>query len=150
MNRQSPPTGGEAARAVLWTIGHGLRDATQLKLELDANQVEELWDVRSRPASRRVKGVAKQDFERVFAGRYRWKGYALGGIKTPEITRRRPAGMTGLVRALRAGRSIAVMCAEESPERCHRELEIASEVRQIMGEQVEIRHIRAGGSWRND
>lgn len=125
------------------TVGHSTRSLDELAGLLTANHVEEVWDVRTAPGSRRLphfrKAVLEVELpERGIAYRHvkelgglrkarpdstntGWRNASFRGyadyMETPEFE----AALDALVEA-QAGRRLAVMCAEAVPWRCHRSL----------------------------
>ncbi len=125
------------------TIGHSTRSLEEVVGLLEQNGVEELWDVRTVPGSRRMPHFTKAVLERELprAGiAYRhtkelgglrkprpdsnnigWRNASFRGyadyMETPEFE----AALADLDRA-QAGRRVAIMCAEAVPWRCHRSL----------------------------
>jgi uncharacterized protein (DUF488 family) len=125
------------------TVGHSTRALDELVALLKQNRVEELWDVRTVPGSRRVphfsaaslgaelprQGVAYRHVKELGGLRKprpdspnaAWRNQAFRGyadyMQTPEFA----AALEDLV-AAQEGRRLAVMCAEAVPWRCHRSL----------------------------
>ena len=125
------------------TVGHSTRSLDELIGLLTANAVEELWDVRTVPGSRRMPhfsaaslaaelprhGIAYRHVKelgglrrpRPDSANTAWRNQAFRGyadhMQTPEFV----AALDELV-AAQGGRRLAVMCAEAVPWRCHRSL----------------------------
>ncbi|HEX6347880.1 MAG TPA: DUF488 domain-containing protein [Candidatus Dormibacteraeota bacterium] len=125
------------------TVGHSTRSLAELVGLLTSNRVEELWDVRTVPGSRRMPhfsaaslavelprhGIAYRHLKalgglrrpRPDSPNTAWRNQAFRGyadhMQTPEFA---PA-LAELV-AAQEGRRLAVMCAEAVPWRCHRSL----------------------------
>ena len=147
---------------MVFTIGHSTRTLDELIELLRHHGVEELVDVRTIPASRRVPHFAKASLERALPQ----QGIAyrhvpeLGGLRKPkpdsintgwrnvsfrgyadymqdEAFWSALAGLEGLA----AERRVAVMCAEAVPWRCHRSL-IADA---LTARGHEVRHITGTG-----
>ncbi|MBU2490671.1 MAG: DUF488 domain-containing protein [Proteobacteria bacterium] len=148
-----------AERPRVYTIGHSNHSRERFWELLSAAGVKAVADVRSRPMSRRAPWTGKhklaafldgQGAEYLFLGDrlggmpadpafYDEEGYALYGLMAES-----PAFAQGLA-ALEdlARRSPTVlMCAEESPEDCHRGRLIA---RVLATRGWEVIHLRAGG-----
>lgn len=125
------------------TIGHSTRSLEELIELLGANGVEELWDVRTVPGSRRLPHFAKASLMEALpaAGIGYRHVIELGGLRKP----RRDSTNTGWrndafrgyadymetpefeasvaeLAAAQSGRRVAIMCAEAVPWRCHRSL----------------------------
>ncbi len=132
--------------ALLRTIGHGARTTDDLTALLLTAGVDTLIDVRRYPTGRRQPHLSQ---ERLAADlpthgiSYEWWGEALGGRRSvagappPDTgwrsasfaaysaymsTREFRAALTGLEERVRAGESLALMCAETVWWRCHRRL----------------------------
>lgn len=125
------------------TIGHSTRSLDELAGLLTANGVEELWDIRTAPGSRRLPHFARAVLEAELPRRgirYRhvkelgglrrprpdspntgWRNDSFRGyadhMQTPEFA----AALEELV-AAQSERRVAIMCAEAVPWRCHRSL----------------------------
>jgi uncharacterized protein (DUF488 family) len=125
------------------TIGHSTRSLEELVGLLRQNGVEELWDVRTAPGSRRMPHFAKAVLEVELPRRgigYRhvkelgglrpprpdsrntgWRNLSFRGyadyMETPDFER----ALKGLIVA-QEGHRVAIMCAEAVPWRCHRSL----------------------------
>jgi uncharacterized protein (DUF488 family) len=125
------------------TVGHSTRSLEELVGLLRGNRVEELWDVRTAPGSRRLphftKAVLEQELPRAGIG-YRhakelgglrkarpdsrntaWRNASFRGYADYMETAEFEAALNELARA-QAGRRLAIMCAEAVPWRCHRSL----------------------------
>lgn len=125
------------------TIGHSTRSLEELIDLLRRNQVEELWDVRTAPGSRRMPHFAKAVLEQEVPRHgidYRhikelgglrkprpdsqntgWRNLSFRGyadyMETPEFEQ----ALERLISVQKA-RRMAIMCAETVPWRCHRSL----------------------------
>lgn len=126
----------------IYTIGHGRAGFAEVAAVLERYGVATLVDVRSQPFSRHAPEFSRRVLEELAAAAglgYRWMGDVLGGRPTdpalllpdggpdyPAI-RRSPGFQAALVHlaALAAGAGVALLCAEERPEQCHRSLLIA-------------------------
>lgn len=127
----------------VFTIGHSTRSLEELIAILRAHGVETLVDVRTVPASRRVPHFARASLERELprAGIAYVHMAALGGLRKarPDSTNAgwRNASFRGFadhmqtdefraglsdLEELAAAATVAVMCAEAVPWRCHRSL----------------------------
>ena len=125
------------------TVGHSTRSLAELLGLLTSNRVEELWDVRTVPGSRRMPhfsaaslaaelprhGIAYRHVKelgglrrpRPDSANTAWRNQAFRGyadhMQTPEFA----AALDELV-AAQGRRRLAFMCAEAVPWRCHRSL----------------------------
>ena len=147
------------AGPILHTIGHSNHPIERFVALLEAAGVETLVDVRSHPGSRFHPQFNKAALARALdtAGiAYRWLGEALGGkpkdtslmdaaghpdyakmAATPAFA----AGIDAIVRLAPAS-SLAIMCAEEDPSRCHRTLLVTPA---LLTRGVRVRHLRGDG-----
>lgn len=125
------------------TVGHSTREVEGFLGLLKAHRIELLLDVRRWPSSRRVPQFGREALAAALQGEgigYLWRG-DLGGYRKPAPDSPNTAWRTGAFRAyadfmltaefdrimeelliLAATRRMAVMCAEASPWRCHRQL----------------------------
>ena len=125
------------------TVGHSTRSLEEFLGLLRHHRVEEVWDIRTAPGSRRLPHFRKAELAAVLpeaAIAYRHEP-RLGGLRKPRADSpnrawrnesfrgyadhmRTPdfeAALSALVEAQR-GRRLAIMCAEAVPWRCHRSL----------------------------
>lgn len=127
----------------IYTVGHGNRTLTELLALLQEAGVDTLVDVRARPSSRRHPHFAAQSLRAALeqdGSSYRWAGGGLGGLRHP----RPRSPHTDLPDALRGYADymqtkvfrqaatqlvrwgtqtrLAILCAERSPQHCHRSL----------------------------
>ncbi len=146
----------------LFTIGHSNHPIERFIALLQKHQVDILVDVRSIPASRWNPQFDRHRLERALREVgivYRFMGNTLGG--RPDIdqlydqrgyaiydafvqTSLFQEGVTQLLQLLRQDQSVALMCAEEDPNHCHRRLLIASYLYERYG--IDAVHIRKEGS----
>ena len=147
----------------LFTIGYGAREIDEYLALLRKYSIEYLVDSRSQPHSRYKREFNREVLARVVeaAGiRYLFMGDAIGGRPSDEtcypsgriegrpdyaIVQTRPwfiAGIERLERGLEQGHRIAVMCAEQRPEVCHR-THLISDALAKRG--VRVRHIDETG-----
>lgn len=127
---------------LVYTVGHGARSAAALIDLLRGEHIAWLVDVRAYPVSRRHPQFERTRLEAALRGagiRYQWEGKALGGFRTPEadsphVALEEPAfrGFAdhmqteafqvalGAVLSLAQQAPLALMCAEQAPQRCHR------------------------------
>lgn len=153
------PSRSPGVRVVLLTIGHSNHTSAHLLALLRENTIDGVADVRSWPASRHApwfdRAPIAEELER--AGiRYAFLGRELGGRPAdPSLydaegrvrydavaaTEGYKDGVRKLRQACRKLR-IAVMCAEENPQSCHRRLLVA---RVLYEEGMPVLHIRGDG-----
>ena len=149
---------------ILWSLGHSNVTIDEFIDLVRSHDIEVIADVRSIPFSRFTphfnQEMLKQFLER--AGiQYQFMGETLGG-RPPEPEMYDPQGhvlyselahnfrfQSGIEQlCIRAENlRIAMMCSEESPEKCHRRLLIS---RVLRNQGVETRHIRGDRSIQSD
>lgn len=143
----------------LLTIGHSNHRFPHFGNLLQAHGVEAVADVRSWPASRHApwfdrhsltESLRSRDIGYVFLGRelggrpkgdsyYDSSGHVLyDRVADSDLFER---GLDRLLTGIETKR-VAIMCAEENPEHCHRRLLVA---RVLFERGVPVQHIRAGG-----
>lgn len=128
--------------ATIYTIGHGRAGFAEVAAVLEQHGVATIIDVRSQPVSRHAPEFSRRVLEQLAATAgvgYRWMGDALGGRPDDpsllladggadyEAIRRSPRFQAALayLTAIAAEAGVALLCAEERPEHCHRALLIA-------------------------
>lgn len=143
--------------ATIHTIGHGLAGFGRVAAVLEQHGVATIVDVRSQPFSRHAPEFSRRVLEELAAAAglgYRWMGDHLGGRPddlallladgTPdyEAIRRSPGFRAALVHlaAIAADAGVALLCAEERPERCHRALLIAPALEEMGLRVVHLLH----------
>ena len=149
---------------ILWSLGHSNITIDEFIDLVRFHDIDVIADVRSIPFSRYTphfnQEMLKQFLER--AGiQYQFMGETLGG-RPPEPEMYDPQGhvlyselahnfrfQSGIEQlCIRAENlRIAMMCSEESPEKCHRRLLIS---RVLRSQGVETRHIRGDKSIQSD
>ena len=141
----------------IYTIGHSNHKWEFFLGLLKENKIEMVTDVRVVPRSRFAPWANKALGESLAKEgiKYRWLGDSLGG--NPALMKERGKNISkadfagwdqkesykqGIAALLEeaARQRTAIMCAEEDPNHCHRELLIGETLR---GKGVEVRHIRA-------
>lgn len=148
-----------AEPATLLTVGHSNHDLGRLLALLRAHGVQCIADVRSWPVSRYTPWFDRQPLREALdaAGvRYVFLGRELGGrpkeqhlydegghVRYDAVASSKDfaRGLERLRRGVEALR-IAVMCAEENPEHCHRRLLVG---RVLFEEGTRVLHIRGDG-----
>jgi uncharacterized protein (DUF488 family) len=149
-------------RSLIWTAGHGDDSFFAFERRIEPLRIVTIADVRSHPFSRRAADFTKAALEAQAAEAglgYRWLGRGLGGRPddpelqradgTPDYTAM--AGDAGFLAALdeliglaMAARTV-VLCAELTPDDCHRSRLIAPAL-ETRG--FEVIHILGDGSTR--
>lgn len=136
-------TGGCNAPRTIHTVGHSTRSLPQFLQLLRAHAVAAVVDVRRWPTSRRFPHFRKDELERALAAegiRYVWR-QELGGFRRPSPDSPNAGWRVGAFRAyadfmlteefgrvvdeleeLARRQRVALMCAEATPWRCHRQL----------------------------
>lgn len=142
----------------VYTIGHSngtLEDFVRLLL---FNRIEIVVDVRSVPYSRYVKQFNKDNLRRKLEAigiGYLYMGDLLGGMPMDKslyingkidfnLLRHSQTFAEGIERLIDTIKkyTVAIMCAEEDPLRCHRRHLVAKE---LHDQGIEVIHIRVGG-----
>jgi uncharacterized protein (DUF488 family) len=143
----------------LFTIGHSNLDLEVFLAVLAQHRIQELCDVRSRPASFRFPQFNREMLEAGLCSagiRYEFLGETLGGRPAdPRVyredglvdytaRRRAPDFAEGLERIVAFSQTnvTALMCAEEDPLQCHRFLMICPS---LLERGISPLHIRRGG-----
>lgn len=143
----------------LLTIGHSNHDLGHFLALLRTHDVQGILDVRSWPVSRYTPWFDRQPLRNALNGvsvQYTFLGQRLGGrpeeehlyderghvrydaVASSELFAHGLEQLRPRIEALR----IAVMCAEENPEHCHRRLLVG---RVLFEEGMRILHIRGDG-----
>lgn len=148
----------------IYTIGHSNHTLEHFLSLLRQHCIATLVDVRSHPYSRWVPHFRRDELSRALAGAdvdYVFLGRELGGkLQGSEYRDERgrvdyvrraqaPDFQAGVerLRELAGRRRVAIMCAEEDPERCHRRFLVTPALRR-RGDDV--RHIRGDGREQSD
>jgi len=141
----------------IYTIGHGRASFAEVAAVLEQHRVPTIIDVRSQPVSRHAPEFSRRVLEELAASTglgYRWMGDVLGGrpgdpaLHLPDgspdyaAIRGSPGFWAALVHlaALSAEAKVALLCAEERPERCHRALLIAPALEELGLRVVHLLH----------
>ena len=141
------------------TIGYASHSQERFLELLRRSKIQLVVDVRSRPTSRRMPHFHWEGLQvwlpRARVG-YLRMGHGLGGFPADRrlykangkanydlMARRKPfrAALSNLIKIAR-GKRVAVMCTEEDPARCHRNLLVG---RELARRGVQVMHIRADG-----
>ena len=146
----------------IYTIGHSNQEVEKFLALLKDKAIQVIVDVRSAPYSRYVPHFNKHAIENALnaAGlKYIFMGDMIGGKPSgpqyPDANHKvvyaRLAaaetfqqGLDRLIKGLNDGWTIALMCAEEDPSKCHRHHLIANELE--MKRTVPVWHIRGDGT----
>jgi len=143
--------------ATIYTIGHGRAGFAEVAAVLEQHGVATIIDVRSQPFSGHAPEFSRRELEVLAAVAgigYRWMGDALGGRPDDpallladggpdyEAIRRSPRFQAALVylTAIAAEAGVALLCAEERPEHCHRALLIAPALEELGLRVVHLLH----------
>ena len=141
----------------IYTIGHGRAGFAEMAAVLEQHGVPTIIDVRSQPVSRNAPEFSRRVLEGLAATAglgYRWMGDALGGRPDDpdllladggadyEAIRRSPRFRAALVHlaAMAAEAKVALLCAEERPEHCHRALLIAPALEEMGLRVIHLLH----------
>jgi uncharacterized protein (DUF488 family) len=143
-----------------FTIGHGNYPIDRFIDILRHFGIDTIIDVRSTPYSRFNPHFNRENLEKSLRKRdidYRFMGDRLGGRYTDPVllfpdgtvdyrkvqdTERFREGIGRLLAIISSGKTIALMCAEKEPERCHRFV-LISPVLQSKG--ISVVHVRPKG-----
>ncbi len=145
--------------ATLLTVGHSNHDLEHFLTLLRTHNVQGILDVRSWPASRYTPWFNRESLVNDLKGvgvQYVFLGRELGGRPSDErlydegghVRYDAVAKSAAFARGLEqlrhgiAAQRIAVLCAEENPEHCHRRLLVA---RVLFEEGARVLHIRGDG-----
>jgi uncharacterized protein (DUF488 family) len=144
----------------VFTIGHSTHPQGRFIGLLHQHGVTALCDVRSKPYSRMNPQFNREDLEKILVDdgiQYRFLGKELGArsddprcfdggkvqydrLAETDLFKR---GLRRVLRGLKEGFRIALMCAEKEPRECHRTILVA---RHLAALGVPIAHILADGS----
>lgn len=147
----------------IFSIGHGNCEIEEFARLLDSCGVQVLVDVRSAPYSKYATQFNRERLEDYLENKtkikYVYRGRELGGFtdkeeyltpdKKPDYDKMRKSPdfiscLDMLIEfATEEKKNIAIMCSEEDPEYCHRNLLIGD---YIFEKGLDIMHIRRGGS----
>ena len=144
----------------MFTVGHSSHSAEKLAGLLKEYGIEVLADTRSRPYSRYAPHFNRGAIETVLSGDgigYLFLGRELGGRPEGEEfydeKSRVDYALLGCSRPFLDGisrleqeiqyRTVALLCSEENPARCHRRLLVG---RALEERGISLRHIRGDGS----
>lgn len=145
----------------IYTIGHSNQSMDEFLALLHEHGIQVLVDVRSAPYSRWVPHFNKRELQQAIESeglRYLYLGQPLGGrpensqhldsdgralyykmAQTPEFRK----GIARLLTGMKDFR-VALMCSEENPDVCHRNLLVGRVLRE--DHAVNVRHIRGDGT----
>jgi uncharacterized protein (DUF488 family) len=143
----------------IFTIGHSNHDEETFVNLLRRHEIEVVADVRSQPYSKHSTQFNADQMQRLLAGagiRYLFLGQELGGRPAEaelydaegRVLYDRVAASASFLEAMdwlereAQQRRVALMCGEENPLECHRNLLVG---RVLAQRGVEVRHIRGDG-----
>ncbi len=142
----------------IYTLGHGRLPAKDLVGLLKAHGVDLVVDVRAAPFSRHNPEANQQALARALkeAGiGYLWMGDRLGGkprgkkgaldVAAKLADPRFWEGIKALLKLREEGRTLALLCAEEDPRRCHRRFLVTRALLEKGMLPEEVLHIRHDG-----
>jgi len=149
----------------IYTIGHSNHPPETFVRLLTQAEIEVLVDIRSNPSSQWASYANPRDLERILRAvgiQYIYLGDMLGGhpddpecykpqtgkadYKAMQNKESFKQGINKLLELMKIYR-ICVMCAEENPSSCHRNLLVSESLRR---EDVKILHIRGTGQIQTD
>lgn len=149
----------DAGRSCLFTVGHSDHTSSRFSALLGKHEIDVIIDVRSQPYSRLRPQFNRETLTASLSNEgiaYVYLGRELGARRVEhesyqdrqaryDLIRRLPAFRNGLMRLRQqvVGHRPCLLCAEKDPITCHRTVLVC---RQLRGEPIEIRHIRADGS----
>jgi uncharacterized protein (DUF488 family) len=146
--------------AEIWTVGHSTHEMPAFVALLRQHRIEVVADVRTYPSSRHNPQFNRKSLQSSLLDadiRYVFLGKELGGrppepefydakghVRYSELAKsgRFAAGRDRLLNGSSTYR-VAILCSEESPERCHRRMLITP----VLTERgINVKHIRGDGS----
>jgi uncharacterized protein (DUF488 family) len=145
----------------IYTIGHSNQDAATFLQLLKDNAIQVVVDVRSAPYSRYVPQFNKKEIEAAIIGaglKYIFMGDVVGGkpsdpqyldangkVIYDKIAAEQSfqMGLDRLLKGLKDGWVIVLMCAEEDPLKCHRHHLVAKELE--TKRNIPVWHLRSDG-----
>ncbi len=147
-----------------YTIGHSSHSLAHVVGLLQANEIEVLVDTRSYPYSKWVPHFGRENLKAAVEAvtiRYLYMGDVLGGRpkqkefydESGRLVYARVAAsaefLDGIARLERGADKfrVAILCAEENPNHCHRRLLIG---RVLMARGAKLLHIRGTGDVQDD
>jgi len=148
----------------IYTVGHSSHPAEHFLDLLRQHGIQALVDTRSAPYSRYTPQFDRESLKELVATaevKYLWLGDVVGGRPKNEscydaegrVLYSRvalQADFREAIERLKRGADefrVALLCSEEDPAHCHRRLLVS---RVLLGEGVEIAHIRGDGSLDTD
>ena len=156
----SPPMMRQPQPKQCFTIGYGNYPIEQFITVLQKISIDVIIDVRSSPYSRFNPHFNRENFEKSLHRSdigYRYIGDRIGGryvdpgllcpdgtvnYRKVQDTEKFQEGITDLLSIISSGKTVALMCAEKEPERCHR-FALISPV--LQGKGISVIHIRPEG-----
>jgi uncharacterized protein (DUF488 family) len=140
----------------LFSIGHGNKPFDQFLKELDAEGIQFLLDVRSKPYSKWNPQYNREELQQALKEHgitYVFVGDTLGGLPIDrtcydsdgkviyEVIKKKKFFKDGMKRLLTANKKqvpLALMCSESNPAQCHRSKLIGQE---LLTHKISIKHI---------
>ena len=124
-------------RSGVYSIGYHGKSWKGFMRLLSNHNINLLVDVRTKPRSRHNPAFNLNNLKSKLGSRYQWVGDCLGGLEG-----KRQPGYWEALREL-AARSrlgcICIMCVEASPNKCHRSLWIAEDLKRQHG--ITVQHL---------
>lgn len=123
--------------SIVYSVGYHGKTLPSLMQLLENHKIELLVDVRSKPFSRYNPAFNRSNLERKLGRRYYWAGWCLGGLKG----KRQQDYYGCLERLARQSQlmKICVMCMEENPAKCHRDMWIAKDLKARFN--IDVHHL---------
>lgn len=112
----------------LWTIGHGLAKPELIRVLLEAERIDVVIDVRSKPWSQRNPSFNRARLKTAVESwdmEYLWLGENLGGLD--QHTAQHLAEACDQVAALARQKRVVLLCSESHWQNCHRDYLLAGE-----------------------
>jgi uncharacterized protein (DUF488 family) len=150
---------------IIYTIGHSNHTPEKFLELLEASNIEVLADIRSNPNSRWAVFANRDNLPTYLKQthiKYLYLGDLLGGHPEEEeyisgtkgkvdynLIRKEPFYQKGIQRLFEGIKKyrVCLMCSEEDPSSCHRNLLVAESLRKL---GVKVFHIRGGGKIQTD
>jgi uncharacterized protein (DUF488 family) len=140
----------------IFSIGHGNKTMEVFLKELNANKVQYLLDIRSKPFSKWNPQFNQNELKSILEEngiKYVFFGDTLGGLPDDrtcydtdnkvdyELLKEKSFFKAGLERLISANEQkhiVAIMCSESKPEECHRSKLIGQE---LLKKKISLKHI---------
>lgn len=146
---------------VLYTIGHSQHDLEKFVAMLKKHKINHLLDVRSTPYSQFASNYNREHIKTVLNDtgiQYTFMGTFFGArpddksLYTKEgyldfdkarKTDRFQAGVENVIKGIKSGNKISLMCTEKDPLECHRAIMVA---RTFHEQGIDVQHIMSDGN----